>query len=161
MRLLLFIPLLLLVSCKKDKVPPPCMGISMTGDRELFVGKWRWYSTTVEEWFDVGPSNYLNYTPQNQGFEYYFTISFDGLFKGYRNDTLIEQFVLDQVVYESYNGQPVEAIQFTKNCTNTTMDLSHYYINATNDSIWTTLFPINFDDQENHLKSLRNFFVKE
>src|SRR3989338_5840187 len=162
MRLLLFILLLvLLMSCKKDKVPPPCTGVSMAGDRELFVGKWRWYNTLVEEWFDVGPSNWLSYNPQNQGFEYYFTISADGIFKGYRNDTLIEEFILNKVTFEVYNGQTCDLIEFTKDCSESTIDLTHYYFNTTNDSIWTSLFPFNFDDQENHLESKLNYFVKE
>ena len=33
--------------------------------------------------------------------------------------------------------------------------------NVTQDTIHTREYPLNFDDQENHLKSGQNYFVKE
>ena len=51
---------LLLFSCNKDKTPPSCTSIKMTGERTLFVGKWHWYSTTVGQWFDLEMSPILN-----------------------------------------------------------------------------------------------------
>lgn len=154
---------LVLFSCKKDKVPTPvvCSGVSMTGDRELFVGTWRWYNTIVEEWFDIGPSNWLSYNPQNQGFEYYFTISSDGIFKGYRNGILEEEIILSDVSFESFNGPQSEVMSFNTNCTSAIVAFNHWTSNITNDTIISEYYPFNFDDQENHLESKLNYFVKE
>ena len=151
----------LLFSCKKDKTPAPCAGVSMSGERELFVGKWCWYSTTIEEWFDIGPSNYYDYTPQNQGFEYYFKISNDGLLKGYRNDTLVNTLTLSLVQFENFSGSLTKGMRLSVNCTSDFINLIKYSTNLNNDSIHSFEYPINFNDQENHLISHRNYFVKE
>jgi len=152
----------LLASCKKDKVPPPCSGVSMTGERTLFVGTWHWYRTSVEEWFDIGPSIYYDYTPQTEGFDYYFTISEDGFFKGYRNNVLVEDIVLSEIVGEIFGGQNISAMTFSRNCAEYDMfDIIMQSSNVTQDTIHTREYPLNFDDQENHLKSALNYFVKE
>lgn len=49
-----------LFSCKKDKTKTVCEGINMEGEKSRFVGTWHWYNTRVEEWFDVGLSNFYN-----------------------------------------------------------------------------------------------------
>jgi len=140
-----------------------CTGVAMTGERELFVGKWRWYNTLVEEWFDVGPSNWLYYTPQNQGFEYYFTVSVEGEFKGYQNGVLIHSFILSSINDEHFDvsGSPTNSMTLKLDCTTSNLDLRQYSTNLTDDSIHTVLYPFNFDDQENHLRSKINYFVKE
>ena len=156
------IALLLLLSCKKDKVPPPCTGVSMTGERTLFVGTWHWYRTSVEEWFDIGPSIYYDYTPQTEGFDYYFTISEDGFFKGYRNDVLVEDIVLSIVEFENFGGVNTNGMRFSLNCDQfDVLGLTMFSSNVTQDTILTREYPLNFDDQENHLKSGQNYFVKE
>ena len=152
----------LLASCKKDKVPPPCSGVSMTGERTLFVGTWHWYRTSVEEWFDIGPSIYYDYTPQTEGFDYYFTISEDGFFKGYRNNVLVEDIVLSEIFGEIFGGQNTSGMSFRRNCAEYDMfDIVMQSSNVTEDTIHTREYPLNFDDQENHLKSGQNYFVKE
>ena len=160
MRLLLFIPLLLLVSCKKDKAPAPCEGITMSGERARFVGTWRWYSTLVEEWFDVGPSNFYNYTPLNQGFDYYFTISEDGILKEYKNDALIREVILSSVFGENFNPQYEVGIDLYMNCSKNWVDLRQY-TNSSTDTLYTSFTPFSFDDVNNHLRSRWNYFVKE
>jgi len=157
----ILITLLLLLSCKKDKVPPPCTGISMTGERELFVGTWHWYNTTVEEWFDVGSSVYHDYTPLTEGFNYYFTVSQDGLYKGYRNDTLVQDLILSNVDYEVFQTVTVEGMSFNVDCSEDLFDLQKFAFNTTDDSIYQFAYPLNFDDQVNHLRTGRNHFVKE
>ena len=150
----------LLFSCKKEKVPEPCEGVAMTtGDRDFFVGKWRWYKTSVEQWFDIGPSIYSDYTPQNQGFDYFFTISTDGLYKGYKNNVLIHNIVLSNVDSEFF-GVSVNLIQFNINCTS---DLVYFdnSINLNNDTITTAAYPFNFYDEENQIKSNSNYFMRE
>ena len=97
----------ILFSCKKDKVFL-CEGVSMSGDRSVFVGRWRWYKTRVTEWFDVGPDIVYTYTPQNQGFEYFFTMSQDGLYKGYKNNVLVHDLTFSNVDYESFIGGGME-----------------------------------------------------
>lgn len=152
---------LVLFSCKKDKVPPPCIGVSMSGDRELFIGTWRWYNTIVEQWFDIGPSIYHSYTPQNQNFEYYFTISNNAEFKSYRNDILIDNFILSAVDFENLNGTILNVIRFNTDCSTNELPLYQYSSNTTNDSIFTLKLPLDFDDESNHLRTKLNYFVKE
>jgi len=75
-KLLLLFVIGVLVSCKKDQ---PCSGIDFSqNDREVFVGKWRWYKSTVTEWLDVGPDVFRDYMPATEGFEYHITLSIDG-----------------------------------------------------------------------------------
>ena len=133
----------------------------MTGERELFVGKWRWYGTTVMEWFDVGNPIFHNYTPQNQGYEYYCTISTDGIYRGYRNDTLIHDLILSKVDFEIFNGVNTSGMNINLNCLDNLIELNHLSLNLTKDTISIGQYPLNFKDDENHLESLRNFFVKE
>lgn len=155
----------LLFSCKKDKTQAICQGVNMEGEKSRFVGTWRWYNTTVEQWFDVGPSIFHNYTPQNQGFEYYFTLSSIGEFKGYRNDTLVQSFLLSNVEAEHYDTSSVNIVtnvaKFLKDCSSEATRLYQLSNNFTNDSIFTLDYPLKFNDEENHLASKRNFFVKE
>ncbi|MBL1279745.1 MAG: hypothetical protein COA33_005710 [Fluviicola sp.] len=149
-----------LFSCKKDKVFS-CEGISMSGDRSVFVGKWRWYKTRVEQWFDVGPSIYSDYTPQNQGFEYFFTISEDGLYKGYKNNTLIHNVVLNNVDYETFTGGGVDGMRVNINCTSEQIELLRDTPSSITDSIDQNIYPLNFEDQDNQLRSKYNYFVRE
>ncbi|MDX2359248.1 MAG: hypothetical protein QNK23_00485 [Crocinitomicaceae bacterium] len=149
---------LLLFSCKKEQTPAPCEGICMSGERDFFVGTWHWYSTTVEEWFDLGSSVYHDYTPVTEGFNYYFTISNDGIYRGYENSTLVHEKILSSVEYENFNTANV--IQLGMNCTGESISLSNaLYLSS--DSIRTVSYPLNFDDQENHLRTLYNYFVRE
>lgn len=94
---------LLLLACKKDQTQGACSGVQMTGSKEVFVGKSIWYNTVVKEWFDVGTPIYHDYTPATEGFNYYFVITEDGKYKGYKNDTLIHDFILDKIDFESFN----------------------------------------------------------
>lgn len=149
----------LLFSCKKDKVFS-CEGISMTGDRAFFVGKWRWYKTRVSEWFDLGPDITSEYTPQNQGFDYFFTISQDGIYKGYRNNVLIHNIVFNNVDYEYFNGVSAHLIQFNVDCSSELISFDNT-INLNNDTITTAAYPFNFYDEVNQLKSNSNYFMRE
>ena len=134
----------------------------MTGERTLFVGTWHWYRTSVEEWFDIGPSIYYDYTPQTEGFTYYFTISEDGHFRAYENDLLVENLILSEVQFENFGGVNTSAMRFSLNCDELTIfDIVMSSSNVTKDTIDTREYPLNFDDQENHLKSALNYFVKE
>ena len=153
--------LAVLFACKKDKVPVPCSGVSMTGERQLFVGTWHWYSTTVEEWFDIGPSIYHDYTPQNQNFEYYFDISQDGIFTAYENGSIKQQFVLGGVDFENLDASIVNVITFNKDCSESLLDIRQSAFNLTDDTIYLLEYPLNFDDQVNHLRTGRNYFVRE
>lgn len=152
---------LVLLSCNKDKVHEPCKGVEMEGEKSKLIGKWVWYLTIVEEWFDVGPSIYHDYNPQNQGFEYYFTISQDGIFQGYRNDSLIDFILLSSVEFENFQNSPTYAIEFVNNCDIDRTSLYQNSWNTTNDSIFSLQYPLNFNNEVNHLRSKINYFVKE
>jgi len=150
----------LLFSCKKEKVPEPCEGVSMSGDRAFFVGRWKWYKTDIEEWFDIGPSIYSNYTPQNQGFDYFFTISTDGLYKGYKNNTLIHSIVLSNVDYEFFDGASQRIISLNLDCSSEMINLSNT-INLNTDTIHGFSYPFDFYDDVNQIKSSANYFMRE
>jgi hypothetical protein len=151
---------ILFFACRKDKVSTVCTGISMSGNKEVFVGKWKWYKTYVKEWFDVGTPIYHIYTPITEGFEYYFSISENGIFKGYRNDSLIHEFILDNVDFEGF-GTSVNALTLSVNCSNDEINLRQIPINATDDSVYLYEYPLNFLDVPNKLESKQNFFVRE
>ena len=133
----------------------------MTGNREVFVGTWRWYETDIERWYDIGNSVFFKWTPDSVGYDYYFTISENGLFKGYRNDTLIHDFILSKVDFEYYFGSNSDVIVLNKNCSDETIGFSHWKTNLSIDTLNTGDLPLNFDDEENHLRSHRNYFVKQ
>ena len=150
----------ILFSCKKDKVPFPCTGISMLGDRSVFAGKWRWYKTTIEQWFDLGPSIYSDYTPQNQGYSYYFTISEVGVFKGYKNNLLVDDFVLNEVQYEIFSSTTLHGMRISLNCTESQINISIDPSKSV-DTLTIPEYPLDFEDESNKLKSLSNYFVRE
>jgi len=149
-----------LFSCKKDKVFS-CDSISMTGERTEFVGKWRWHKTWVTQWFDFGPDNLLNYTPQNQGFEYYFTISESGEFNGYKNNVLVHDFVLTEVQFENFTSTTSHGMRVSLNCTEKEINIARYFPLLGYDSLHLIEYPLNFDDQDNKLYSNTNFFMRE
>ncbi len=151
----------ILFSCKKDKVPFPCTGISMLGDRSVFIGKWRWYKTTIEQWFDLGPSIYSDYTPQNQGFEYYFTISTNGIYKGYKDGILIENFIMNDVYAESFWSTTRSVMGIMIECSSNQFRLGIDQPLINNDSLDFIEQPYNFDDPINKLRSKINYFVRE
>jgi hypothetical protein len=159
----LLIPLILvsIFSCKKDKVEAPCTNVSMVGERERFVGKWKWYNTIVEEWFDVGPSIFHNYTPASEGFQYYFTISQSGDFKGYRNDTLVHDFLLTGVPEENFNGVDFDYFLTKINCGVEELDFQQWVWYNTKDSLFTGNYPFDFRDEIEQRESKQNFFVRE
>lgn len=152
---------MILLSCKKDQTALPCTAVPMTGERSLFVGTWHWYSTTIEEWFDVGSPIYHDYTPITEEFEYYFTVSMDGKYKGYRNDTLIHDFLLTGQLNEIFNGYPVDRLECKIDCTTNKIDFLHWVWNESNDSIYVLQYPLNFRDEATQRQSLSNYFVRE
>jgi hypothetical protein len=158
--IIIFLGTLLFLACKKDQAPTVCTGVPMSGNKEIFVGKWRWYKTLVQEWFDVGTPINHTYTPITEGFEYYFSISENGIFKGYRNDSLIHEFILDNVDYENF-GASINSLSLSMNCSNEELDLYQLPTNSTDDTINTFRFPLNFRDVPNKLESKQNFFVRE
>ena len=152
----------LLLSCIKEDYPPECTPKELTEvQKSNFGGKWRWYSTTVEEWFDVGQSIYHYYTPQNQGFEYYFIITDEGRYKGYQNDTLVHDFILNKNTNYFSNNNFLYGVSFSTDCSVFGLSFSKNIPNQSLDTLSTISFPIYILDDENHLNSLRNSFVRE
>jgi hypothetical protein len=165
MKSILFIALslILLVACKKDKIPepePPCTGVTLSGDRSPFVGTWRWYNTVVREWFDIGPDTSHDYTPLTEGFEYYITISQNGEFKSYRDGILEDDFILSAVDYEIFvasGGGMVFKIDCTPN------EVGFVYMTSAEpvDSILCDDYPLNFYNEAEKRESIYNYFVRE
>jgi hypothetical protein len=162
--LIILLTLVIIVACKKDVAPepePPCSSINMTlNEREVFVGTWRWYSTTVREWFDVGPSVFHYYTPATEGFDYYFTISQDGKFKSYRDGVLEDEFMMSSVDFE-LAGASYNVLTLKIDCGESEFDLRKPTTNVTNDSIGTFYCPLNFYDPIERRESNVNYFVRE
>lgn len=125
------------------------------------VGKWRWYKTDIEQWFDVGPSNFYEVTPQSEGFEYYFIISEDGKFKGYKNDTLVHEWIFNKTSYQNIDGDTMKTITFNLDCTNLKLSFSRLPYSYNLDTLATRSYPIQFDDEQNHLRTHRNYFSRE
>lgn len=148
-------------SCKKDKVPEPCVSVSMDGDRDILVGKWRWYNSKIEEWFDIGSSVYHNYNPQNQGFNYHLEILSSGIIKHYKNDTLIRTSIMSEVSYENFTSTIVNGVRVELDCTLEEINFSIKNPQTNQDSSSVLEFPFNFVDNANRLRSLENFFVRE
>lgn len=93
------------------------------------------------------------------------TITEDGHFRGYRNDTLVHDFLLSSTEVEYFDDSSptvvTNVVEFLKDCSNVSISFSQLSNNHTNDSIFTLDFPLNFVDEENQLISRRNFFVKD
>ena len=74
----------------------------------------------------------------------------------------MEDIVLSEIVGEIFGGQNISGMTFGRNCAEYDMfDIIMQSSNVTQDTIHTREYPLNFDDQENHLKSALNYFVKE
>lgn len=150
--------MLLLIGCTKDKT---CGGVDMLeGEKSFIIGRWNWYKTRMEEWFDVGNSNWYDITPQSEGFEYHFDVTADGKYLGFRNDTLIFNFLMTNSV-EELNGNTINYVLFNVDCGEIEFIINQNIWNQTNDSIFTNNYPLSFNDPENHLKSHKHYFVKE
>jgi hypothetical protein len=165
MKSILFIALslILLVACKKDKIPepePPCTGVTLSGDRSAFVGTWRWYKTVVREWFDIGPDLSHEYTPITEGFEYYITISEDGKFKSYRDGILEDDFILSAVDYEIFVASGGGMV-FKIDCTPNEVGFIYSTLNPQVDSIASPEYPLNFYNEIEKRESKDNYFVRE
>ncbi|MDX2359246.1 MAG: hypothetical protein QNK23_00475 [Crocinitomicaceae bacterium] len=130
-------------------------------NRGAFVGTWRWHKTVIKQTFAIGDPYFYDYTPANQGFEYYCNITTDGMFEDYENGELVHLFTLSEVDYESL-GANSNSLVVNYNCSESNrIGLTHPSQNLTNDSINITEFPLNFYDEENNLETIRNYFVRE
>lgn len=153
--------IVVLASCKKDTPDLPCSGVDMTqNSREVFVGTWRWYKTTVREWFDVGSDYFHDYTSTTEGFEFYFTISEDGYFKSYRDGILEDQFLLSYVNFE-LDGESSNVLALSIDCTVDEISLDESNLNTFDDSITVDEFPLNFYNSVEKRESVTNFFIRE
>ena len=162
-KLALYLLLLIVLSgCIKEDYPPECVPRELTEiQKSNFGGKWIWNKTVMEEWFDVGPSNYYNITPQSEGFEYYFILTNAGMYRGYRNDTLIHELILNKSTISSIDEQTLAGVSFNVDCTNLTLSLSRFPQGYHLDTLFTFSYPILFNDELNHLRSRANTFVRE
>jgi hypothetical protein len=151
---------IVILGCKKDKTTPPCTNVSMVGERETFVGKWRWYKTSVREWFDVGPDIFHDYTPTTEGFEYYFIISENGVFKSYRDNVLENDFLMSYANFE-INGEMNNVLTTALNCSSLELSLVESNLNSTDDSVFIYEYPLNFYNEVEQRESKVNYFVRE
>lgn len=148
-------------SCKKDQTEEPCPTVCLTGERDKYVGQWRWVSTVVGEWFDIGPTIYHNYTPQNQGFDYFFILSSSGQYRGYRNGQLIEDYIISSVEFENHTATNSQGMRLRYDCLEVDLNVGFENPSVNQDTLFFTEKPLYFDDQENHLYTIRNYFVRE
>ena len=148
-------------SCKKDKVPEPCTGVTLEGEETVYVGKWRWYKTRIRQWFDIGTDYFYDVTPSSEGFEYYCLISSNGIFEGYRNDTLVDKFILSSVDYELFSSSTINGITFLINCETEMLSLSHLNPETNEDTIRIYELPLFYKNDTEKKETIRNYFVRE
>ena len=148
-------------SCKKDKVPEPCTGVTLEGEETVYVGKWQWYKTRIRQWFDIGTDYFYDVTPSSEGFEYYCLISSNGIFEGYRNDTLVDRFILSSIEFEQFTDTIVNGMTFNLDCSVKMLNISHLYPLNNSDSIRIHEYPIKFTDEVAKKQSVINFLVRE
>lgn len=105
---------ILLISCKKDDPDLTCTGgetceatLLNEGFKSNLVGKWKFYKQRWSYETLGGGSLIIYKTPEDLGAEYEVEISADGMFKLYRNDTLIENKKLE-VRYEMEYSNPMD-----------------------------------------------------
>ncbi|MFT5779635.1 MAG: hypothetical protein ACI837_002594 [Crocinitomicaceae bacterium] len=132
----------------------------MSADRAVFVGTWRWYKTSVREWFDVGPDQFHEYTTVTEGFDYYFTISTDGNYKGYIDGVLEYDFILNLVDYEIFT-EAGSAMALKTNCSNNEITFGNLTPNPMSDTIHHREYPLNFYNESERRESITNYFVRE
>lgn len=160
--MLSFLLICALFGCIKEDYPPECVPRELSEiQKSNFGGKWIWNKTVIEEWFDVGPSNFFEITPQSEGFEYYFVLTDEGMFRGYRNDTLIHELILNKSTVSSIDDQKLASVNFNIDCTNLELILSRFPQVYHLDTLFTFSYPISFYDGENQLRSRANTFVRE
>lgn len=149
-------------SCIKEDYPPECQPRELTEiQRSNFGGKWTWQKTVIEQLFDIGPSNFYEVTPQSEEFEYYFVLTDKGEYLGYRNDTLIHEFILNKSTVANIDEQTLAGISFNVDCTNLKLNLSRFPQEYHLDTLFSLVYPINLDDTGNHLRSYANIFTRE
>ncbi len=145
--LLLSFAATILFSCKKDKVPKeePCTNVELTGNREAVVGTWRWYSTRVYQSTSTGNIP-LDYTPQNQGFEYYCVITSDGKYKGYRDSVLVHDIVLTRIFVDNNSVQGKYSLSALMNCGDEQLNMTVFSSDSTEDVLALQEFPLNINE---------------
>ena len=151
----------LLFSCKKDKVPVPCSGIEMIGERSKMVGTWRWYKTWVNQTFASGNTYTFDYTPDSEGFNYYCVISEDGWYKGYRDSVLVHEYLMSSVRFENFKDSNRNDLSAYLDCSMNRIGLG-FNEASTNDTVidvWE--YPLRIDDEVTKKHSTLNFFKKQ
>lgn len=98
-------------SCKKDTLEPEleCKAISQLG--EWYTGKWVWHHTTMNT-----PDSSYQLNPSNS-YEYYFTISEDKVYRGYKDGILVDNFLISRDSYMSLSPTS-EFLTIFEDCTN-------------------------------------------
>jgi len=150
-----------LFSCKKDKVQPPCSGILITGERTKLLGTWRWYKTWVNQTFASGNTYTFDYTPDTEGYNYYFTISKDGIYRGYKDNVLIHEHVMSKKVNENFEHPITQYLETKVDCSDSGLRFifNNYPQNFDTINLWE--YPIRFDDEIANKHSKLNFFTKQ
>lgn len=155
--------MLLLPSCKKDKVPKgePCTNVELLVKRSEFVGTWRWQKTWVLQTFASGNTYTFDYTPATEGFDYYCVITADGKFLGYKDSVLVEEKNLTSVFYDDDNGYGDHTLASLLNCSENQLLMTFNYSDTTDDILKIREYPLNFDDPIQKKKTSHNFFKRD
>jgi hypothetical protein len=94
-KLLLILVLIGLVySCKKEK---------LEGDKEIFIGKWKWiYTTHIHSFCDSDPNYTDILNPESEGAKYSMKFFENGIVKYYENENYLGR---DRMIFEYFLGE--------------------------------------------------------
>ncbi len=160
MRQILMFSLIMLVlpSCKKDKVPKeePCSNVELTGKRAAVVGTWRWDRTKVYHNFTSG-TMLLYSTPATEGFDYYCIITADGKYRGYRDSILVDEFDMTSIIQDYDSGMGKYSLSSLRNCGEEQINLA-IFTNNSSEELAQLQFPLYF--KESNKYTSYNYFKR-
>ena len=107
---------MLMTSCKKETLEqePTCQDINHLGS--WYTGKWIWERTEI-----ITPDSSYQLNPSNS-YEYYFTISEDKIYRGYKNGVLVDNFLISENSHMNYSST-FQSLKIFENCTNENFSL--------------------------------------
>ena len=144
-------------SCNKeiDQLEPDCLAIGQL--HNWYTGKWTWLHTTMntpDSTYELNPSN---------SYEYYFTISEDKIYRGYKNGNLIQEFLISDKSHMNITSS-TQSLEIYEDCTD-----EHFMLRPGTlmngqlaNSGSNTKYPIdvNFTDSSGTTYSSYNIFLK-
>ncbi len=145
--------LFLSLSCKKDK---------LNGDKEIFIGKWKWTETVHAFGLCEGDNFSETLTPESTGNQYSMEFFKNGTIKYYENENYLGK---SRIVFSSYGGNCSGSfstfIRFEITLDNNSKDLSNYFTGCISDSEMQVTSGFPFEIYEKYCEFYSSHFIKE